>query len=89
VRASELEDRVAQLSALLHQSELRGAEVLRLRARVGALENENAATREELHAEQAARHRCDRILAEMNSSASWRLTAGLRAAKRAWARLFG
>jgi predicted O-methyltransferase YrrM len=83
--AARLEARAAELSTRLLDAEQRGAELLRTRARLGEVELQLQETEVVLQHAQTA----ERWLADLQSSASWRLTAPLRAAKRRARALLG
>jgi predicted O-methyltransferase YrrM len=83
--AARLEARATELGKRLLDAEQRGAELLRTRARLGEVELQLRQTELGLQHAQAA----ERWLADLQSSASWRLTAPLRAAKRRARALFG
>jgi hypothetical protein len=83
--AARLEARATELGKRLLDAEQRGAELLRTCARLGEVELQLRQTELGLQHAQAA----ERWLADLQSSASWRLTAPLRTAKRRARALFG
>jgi predicted O-methyltransferase YrrM len=83
--AAQLEARAAELAKRLLDAEQRAGDLILTRARLGEMELWLQETERKLQHAQAA----EKWLAGLQSSASWRLTAPLRAGKRRARGLFG